>query len=234
MYRWRGYLPLLMTPVVVIGFWNYEYPGGSEFYDRLWEIFCLAVSGTGLLIRFLVMGYSPKGSSYVGESTAHFREGSLKTAGMYSLCRNPLYLGNFLMALGVFLFPMSLLVAVVYVFAFWLYYERLILGEEEFLARQFGREYLRWTERTSLIIPRFSNWVRPGNSFSWRKAVRREYKRIFGVVSVMTLFEFVSDFVEEKRIVFDPFWVAIFLLVLAFYLSVLVLKRHAHLLDVTR
>ncbi|MBI3129346.1 MAG: hypothetical protein HYZ11_17185 [Candidatus Tectomicrobia bacterium] len=234
MYRWRGYLPLLMTPVMVMGFWNYHYPGGSEFYDMLWEILCLVVSGTGLLIRFLVMGYSPKGSSYVGESTARLWEGSLKTTGMYSLCRNPLYLGNFLLALGVFLFPMSLPVAAIFIFAFWLYYERLILGEEEFLAGQFGEEYLRWTERAPLIVPRLSGWVKPDVPFSWRKAVRREYKRIFGLAAIMTLLEIVSDFIEEGRLVLEPMWAALFLSALAFYLSVLFLKRKTRLLDVER
>ncbi|MBI4252547.1 MAG: hypothetical protein HY618_08815 [Candidatus Tectomicrobia bacterium] len=234
MYRWRGYLPLLMAPVRVLGFWNFRSPEGSHFFDTLLELVCLGISMTGLLIRFLVMGYSPKGSSYVGRSTVHLKEGSLKTTGMYSLCRNPLYLGNFLMALGVFLFPRSLVVVVVYVSAFWLYYERLILGEEEFLARLFGQEYLRWTERTSLIIPRFSNWVKPEDPFSWRKALRREYKRIFGVVAIMTVFEFVGDLVAEGRLEFDPLWVALFLISLAFYLTVLFLKRKTHLLGVER
>ena len=234
MYRWRGYLPLLMAPVLVMGFWNFRYPGGSHFLDTLWELVCLGVSMTGLLVRFLVMGYSPKGSSYVGESTARPLEGSLKTTAMYSLCRNPLYLGNFLMALGVFLFTQSLLVVVVYVFAFWLYYERLILGEEEFLSRQFGQEYLRWTERTPLLIPKFSLWVKPESPFSWRRALRREYKRVFGVVGIMALFEMIGDLVVEGKIEPDPVWFALFAAALAFYLSGLILKRKTRLLDVKR
>ncbi|MBI3024139.1 MAG: hypothetical protein HYY66_00415 [Candidatus Tectomicrobia bacterium] len=156
LFRWRGYLPLMLAPLVIYGLKDFQYYRDSHLYDILLEVACFAVAFTGLTIRFLVMGYAPAGT--MGRNPEQARV--LKTEGMYSLCRNPLYLGNFFIGLGVFLFLESALISLVYVLSFWLYYERIILGEETFLLRKFGEEYARWAERTPLIIPRLSDLLR--------------------------------------------------------------------------
>lgn len=234
MYRWRGYWPLLMAPVVAFGFRGFHYPANSHLFDLAWEFFCLFVSLSGVAIRVLVMGYSPPGTSYVGPNTRNLKMGKLKTTGMYSICRNPLYLGNFFMALGVFLFTRSFVVTLIYVLVFMLYYERLIMGEEGFLSREFGAAYRDWADRTPVFIPKFSLWIHPDFPFSWRIALRREYKRLFAVLCLMTVFEVVGDFLVEGRLEADPVWTGLFLAGLLFYLGVLFLKRKTRWLDVKR
>lgn len=231
MYRWRGFLPLLLIPVIAFGFRHYHYFFGSHRLDQLWELLCLGFAFFGLMIRFVVFGYSPPGSSHVGQSTLRPDTKKLKTTGVYSLCRNPLYLGNFFMGFGVLLFLESLVVMVVYALIFALYYERLILAEEAFLRRAYGAEYADWAAQTPLIFPRLSSWRRPGYPFSWRVAVRREYKRIFGVIAVFMLMEVVGDLIVEGRWEIDPGWAVLFSAGLAFYVSVRLLKRF-HLIDV--
>src|SRR3989338_7652997 len=230
LFRWRGYLPLLLAPLVIYGFKDFQYYRESHFYDRLLEVVCFAVALTGLAIRFLVMGYAP--AETMGRNPEQARV--LKTAGMYSLCRNPLYLGNFFIGLGIFLFLESALILLVYVLSFWLYYERIILGEETFLLRKFGGEYARWAERTSLIIPRFAKWRKPDEPFCWRRAVRREYRRFFAIISLMTLFEIAGDFVITGQLKFDWEWRVIFGLGLGAYLAVRFLKHRTALLQVDR
>jgi len=51
---------------------------------------------------------------------------------MYSMVRNPLYLGNFFMGLAPVLFMHTWWLCVIYVLAFILYYERIIVKEEAF------------------------------------------------------------------------------------------------------
>lgn len=229
MYRWRGLLPLTLTPVIVFGFLGYHYPMNSHSYDVAWEIFCLSLAFAGLAIRFLVMGYSPPGSSYIGKSTNNPETKKFETTAVYSLCRHPLYLGNFVMVFGILLFLNSIVVMVVYVLLFLVYYERLILAEEDFLSREFGEDYTEWVGQTPLIIPEFSKWKKPDFPFSWRVAVRREYKRIFGVIALMTLFEIVGDFIVTGELELDWEWGVFFFAGLAFYLLIRILKRNRYL-----
>ena len=63
---------------------------------------------------------------------------TLNTSGLYSVVRHPLYLGNYLMWLGVALFSRTWWAPVIVSLVFWLYYERIMFAEEEFLRRQFG------------------------------------------------------------------------------------------------
>lgn len=52
---------------------------------------------------------------------------------MYSIVRNPLYLGNFLMVLRVVLVLRVWWLSLLYLLVFTIYYERIIFAEEMFL-----------------------------------------------------------------------------------------------------
>ena len=109
---------------------------------------------------------------------------SLNTTGLYSVVRHPLYLGNFLMWLGVALFPRSLSFVAAVVFAFWLYYERIMIAEEAFLRERFGERFDAWADRTPAFIPSLRRWTRPRLAFSLRKVLRKEYNGLLAVVAV--------------------------------------------------
>ncbi len=57
------------------------------------------------------------------------------------------------MFLGVMLFAHTWWLALIYILAFWLYYERIMFAEEAFLRKKFGDEYLTWANSTSLHSP---------------------------------------------------------------------------------
>src|SRR5690625_3684491 len=99
LFRWRSYLPLALLAVVIPAMHGFSYPDGSQDYDRLWEVFCLFVSCIGLFIRAYTIGHAPRGTS--GRNVANQLAERLNQTGIYSMCRNPLYLGNFFMILGV-------------------------------------------------------------------------------------------------------------------------------------
>lgn len=204
LFRWRSYLPLALSMVIFSGLGDFNYPFGSHFLDQIWEVVCLAVSILGAVVRALTIGYSASHTS--GRNTAEQQAASLNTTGMYSIVRNPLYLGNFLMVFGMVIFPRTWWLAVLYLLVFTLYYERIIFAEEMFLRRKFGEAYLKWASRTPVFIPKFSRWERPPYSFSWKKVLRREYHGVMGVVMSLFLLEIASDFWVGKKIEIDLLW----------------------------
>lgn len=230
LFRWRSYIPLLLVPPVAADLLSFRFPLDSPLLDEILEGMCFAIAFCGLAVRGLVAGYAPRGTS--GRITSGQKAAELNTAGMYSLCRNPLYLGNFLMGFGVLLFLHSFVVQTLYVLTFFLYYERIIMREEEFLHGKFGESYLRWADRTPAIVPRFRAWRRPALSFSWRTILRREYTSFFAVAAIMTAFEVVGDTILEGRFTFEPEWRAFFGFSLAFYLACMFLKKGTRLLHV--
>jgi protein-S-isoprenylcysteine O-methyltransferase Ste14 len=231
LFRRRGSLPLLAVPLLVAAFHHFSYPWGNHIHDLIWEMLCLGVSITGLSIRIYVAGSTPKrtsGRNTVKGQVADF----LNTKGMYSLMRHPLYLGNFLVALGpVMVFRLWWLVFL-YVFLFCFYYERIMFTEEEFLRGKFGDAYLEWSGRTAVFMPRFKNWRPPDLPFSYRTAVKREYLTLFLVVALFTAIELIGDWVVEGRLVVDPVWLIIFSLALCFFVVVRILRKKTKMLHV--
>jgi protein-S-isoprenylcysteine O-methyltransferase Ste14 len=118
---------------------------------------------TGLAIFFAMAGAALRlwGTAYLGASIVHsgdLHAGQAMVAGPYRYLRNPLYLGSVLFALGVsILMPPS--GAAAFLIAIALFYFRLILAEEDFLARQLGAPYAEYRQR----VPRlgFSLGTRP-------------------------------------------------------------------------
>jgi|SRR5690625_3010979 len=230
LFRWRSYLPLALLAVVIPAMHGFSYPDGSQDYDRLWEVFCLFVSCIGLFIRAYTIGHAPRGTS--GRNVANQLAERLNQTGIYSMCRNPLYLGNFFMILGVVSFVRVWWVDVIYALAFWLYYERIIAAEEAFLSEKFGATYADWKSRTPVFVPNPRLWKPNVLPFSLKTVLRREYPGFFAVIAAMTMLEVGGDYVISGRFEYDPMWVGLFFFGLVVYLVLRTLKKKTTLLDV--
>ncbi|HEU6452225.1 MAG TPA: methyltransferase, partial [Gemmatimonadaceae bacterium] len=101
----------------------------------------------------------------------------LVTRGFFNHSRNPLYVGNLLILLGLIIIwhsPVAYLVGIPF---FLLGYVAIVAAEEAFLRRKFGAEYDAYAAR----VPRW--WVRfggfresmEGMAFNWRRVVVKEY-----------------------------------------------------------
>ena len=145
LFRWRSWLPLLLLPLFVASFQGLAYPLGSHRLDLLWEISCFAVSVLGLAVRVVTVGTSPRGTS--GRNTRAQKAAVLNTTGPYSVVRHPLYLANYLIALGMSLFSRTWFLPVIVSLATILYYERIAAREEGFLELRFGDAFRRWAAR---------------------------------------------------------------------------------------
>lgn len=192
-FRWRSFLPLVLVPLAVPAMLDslaVESRCGNAWADT-WVYFCLVLSLAGLGIRIATVAFVPAGTS--GRNTQDQRAHQLNTTGLYSLMRNPLYVGNFISILGVVLAIKSFWFTGLFCLAYALYIERVVFAEEEFLTRRFGDAYTAWAERTPAFFPRFSNWQPPALPASWRTVLRREYNGLFGIITAFVVFEICMD-----------------------------------------
>jgi hypothetical protein len=203
---------------------------GSHMFGLLWEVGCFLISLLGLSVRVLTVGTTPRGTS--GRSTRKPKADVLNTTGMYSIIRHPLYLGNYLIAFGISLFPRTWFLPIIVSLAFILHYERVIFGEEVYLESKFGDEFRAWAAKVPIIIPRFKSYQPPKLSFSWKAALGREFYGLFGIIVTFFVLDIIGDLVVYKRIQFDPLWTALFIIGLAFFLMMEVIKKRTHLLKV--
>ncbi len=230
LFRWRSYLPLVLLALALLALKDYQYPGHSKTLDSLWEGFCLTVSFFGLGIRVVTIGHTPRGTS--GRNTRKQIAESLNTSGLYSVVRNPLYLGNFFMGLGVVLFSHNLWLFIIYCLAFWLYYERIIFAEEAYLRQKFGASYLNWAADTPAFIPRLGNYRKAELPFSLRNVLKREYNGFFAVILVMFLLEAGGDLIVEGRIEVETGWLILLAGGGVVWLTLRSLKKYTRILDV--
>ena len=231
-FRWRGYLPLLIVPILLIALRDSEYLERyvGDLADNFWEGFCISISFLGLIVRCLTVGYVPKAT--YGRNTKEQRASTLNTTGMYSIVRHPLYLGNFIIFLGITLFVQVWWFTLIAILAFWLYYERIIFAEEEFLRKKFGTLFLEWAEKTPAFLPKFKNWQQPSLAFSFRNVLQREYSSFFGIIASLTFLEIAGDILVRRKLELDLAWAILFIIGLIVYLTLRILKKKTKILDV--
>jgi len=223
LFRWRSYLPLFLIALFLIAFRDFKYPFGSHRLDYLWEIFCLFVSMLGIVLRALTVGFIPKGTS--GRNTKGQVAEDLNTTGMYSLVRNPLYLGNFIIWLGISLFVRLWWFSLIVILIFGIYYERIIFAEEEFLRHKYGHRYLEWAEKTPAFFPKFNGWREPVLPFSFRTVLKREHTGFFAVITIFTFLEIIGDYFVKRIFEFDTAWEIIFCTGFVIYLGLRTMKK---------
>ncbi|HRV81053.1 MAG: hypothetical protein H6829_01585 [Planctomycetes bacterium] len=209
-FRWRSFAPLALLVLLVWTAWRAEPMFQSRFWNGAWQVGCLGVGLFGLGLRAHVVGYSPEGTS--GRNRACQRADALNTTGLYSLTRNPLYLGNFFLWLGPALFVHDGLLLVIVVQFFWLVHERIVLAEEAYLGEKFGDAYTQWAQVTPVFLPRRSGYVAPTEPFCWRRVVQREYAGLVGLVGTLYLLKACGDWAQYGRLVWDPFWTPLMVL----------------------
>lgn len=222
LFRWRSYFPLLLVPVLLGGILTSPAPFASRPMERLWETAALAVALGGLAIRIWAVGTAPAGTSE--RSTVDPRASELRTTGLYSVVRHPLYVANGLMGLGLALFPGLWFLPVIMVTATLLYYERIALGEEAFLEGRFGEPFREWASTVPAWIPAWSGYVQWRGPFSWRRVIQELHG-----LTVIAAGVFVLDAVQESwragAWAADPIWVWSFCGVAAAFLAFVVTKK---------
>ena len=199
----------------------------GDLAEDIFDGISIGICYLGLFIRCLVVGTTPRGTS--GRNTSGQQAESINTTGMYSLFRHPLYIGNFLIFIGVVLFAKVWWLVLLSSLAYWMYYERIIMAEEAYLKGKFGGAFTAWADVTPLYWPRFKNW-QLAMPFSLKNVLKREYTGVLGIAAALTAVEILGKLIADRELKVRPEWYIYLGVSLAIYLILRFLKKHTKLL----
>ncbi len=233
LFRYRGIIPLaIIAAGLAVYLHHIVHPGivlvhGTPIF-LVFTWVCLFISLSGLAIRVYTVGFTPRKTS--GRNVDKQIADTLNVTGIYSVVRHPLYLGNFFMWLGPVLLSGNPWFVIVVCLFYWLYYERIMFTEEQFLRRKFGETFLDWAAKTPAFLPSFRNYAKTGLPFSWKKALKKEKNGLAAVFIIFTVMNITGELVSGERN-FDYILIACCVFTGIAYLVLKFLKRKTSLLD---
>ncbi len=166
LYRWRvrfGLLALILTALFAKT-------------TPLSLLVGLAVTSIGLSLRLWACGHLKK-------------EKELTTSGPYRYTRNPLYLGNVFIGIGVVIGSNSWWSIVIFAIYFLVFYPVIILEEKGRMQKLFPAQYRAYSQKVPLFFP-FSrpSWPKSPRKFSWQQCkVNKETRALFGALFYWTI-----------------------------------------------
>jgi protein-S-isoprenylcysteine O-methyltransferase Ste14 len=232
LFKYRGELPIILIPPGL--YFLYRAITTQPEFD--WEEFlgwykfvCLGVVALGQMIRAYTHAHTAIHTS--GRNIHGQLANAINNTGIYSVVRHPLYLGNFFMALGIAMLSCNAWFVVVYVLAFWIYYERIIYAEEHFISQKFDAALEEWAAKTSTFIPVFSTFRKPQTRFNWRKIIRNEKNGVLATFAIFFVYDAVQNLtIHGKPFIGINFWVVAFPASILYYLVVRYLYKKTKLL----
>jgi hypothetical protein len=111
---------------------------------------------------------------------------TLTVSGPYSYSRHPLYLGSFIIIIGLIIIANSLTVAFLMLLYFFLFYTPTIIKEENNLKEKFKDSFRIYEKIVSPIIGKGTKWYLPGK-YSPFKFSRFIYNREYEFIIVIFL-----------------------------------------------
>jgi len=144
LFRARGVTPLVL--VIIVLFW----PTPARIPVSVLAV-SVALILVGEAIRLHAVGYAGKRTRTRGTKVKE-----LVTAGPFAHVRNPLYIGNFLLAFGLIVLSRVEWLLWVFPVAFFIQYAAIVAWEERILTNQFGDEYRAYVDRVPRWVPRLT------------------------------------------------------------------------------
>jgi protein-S-isoprenylcysteine O-methyltransferase Ste14 len=163
----------------------------ARYRIQLVDIF-LDVAGMGILICGFLFRISARG--YKQDNTAGGNE--LVTGGPYSLIRNPMYFGTFLIGSGIILIILNLWTYPLFLAIYLSIYVPQIRSEKKVLSGRFGEKYLEYCKRVPVYFPGLSGFLegelRQFLPLKWRW-VKKELPSFTAVGIIVTAIEVWED-----------------------------------------
>lgn len=190
-FKYRNWIFILFYAALFIPSWPLFSKERFGEYYYVWPIAIgLFITITGQLIRGVTIGlaYIVRG----GKEGKPYAEG-LVTEGIFNHCRNPLYVGNILMLLGVGILANSLIYVVIVIPVFLFVYQAIVLAEENFLRGKFGSGYNEYCKKVNRWFPNLRGIGKTLDSmhFNWRRWILKEHTTQFiwlaGIILVLLL-----------------------------------------------
>lgn len=202
LFRYRGILPIIVLFAGSVVYIYTELHPETFFleetpYEFYYELFCLIISLSGLFIRAYTVGHTPANTSGRNAGEGQVAD-CVNTTGIYSIVRHPLYLGNAFMWLGIVLLTGNFWFLIITGLVYWIYYERIMYAEEQFLRRKFGHVYTEWADKTPAFLPGFKLFVRPSLPFSWKKVLKKEKNGLLALFLIFAGFDVMGEWAEKE------------------------------------
>lgn len=232
LFRYRSFLPLLILAAGIAVFYidlqQGALPDDGAYFNL--QVISLIVSFFGLAIRIIAVGHTPANTS--GRNTKEQLADEVNTSGIYSTVRHPLYLGNFFMWLGAVLLIGNCWFTLVFALAYWIYYERIMYAEEQFLRVKFGPAYLDWANRTPAFIPSLAKKTKSIYPFSLKKILKKEKNGVLAIFALLFIFHNIRLSVQVEQCTVAVDWVLWTTLASGvLYLILKIIKKYSNLLD---
>ncbi len=203
-FKYRNWLFIFLYALLFIPsplLFNPEYFGPHYW---VWPLLIgLFITVTGQAIRGATIGLA-----YIirGGKDGKVYADALVTQGIFNHCRNPLYVGNILMLLGVGVLSNSLIYVGIIMPLFVLIYQAIVLAEENFLRGKFGESFVAYCKRVNRWLPSFKGLSATFRSmkFHWKRWIIKEYNTQYvwltGIV-LLLLFKYpqLTSYDERKR-----------------------------------
>jgi protein-S-isoprenylcysteine O-methyltransferase Ste14 len=166
LFRWRSFTPVLLLAAAVPLLARSR--GG---HHPIWVAIGFALCLLGQALRAWVLGGVPDGTSGQNERLIAT---DLNIEGPYALTRNPLYLGNLLITLGLCAIAHDPILAALAAILFAAQYRAIIAAEEAFLREKFGARFDEYASRVPRFWPRLRAAAHP-RPWSPARAFRKEH-----------------------------------------------------------
>ncbi|MFI5453318.1 methyltransferase family protein [Pedobacter sp. UC225_61] len=153
----------------------------------------------------------------------------LVVEGFFNHCRNPLYVGNILMLVGVGILINSLLFIIIFIPLFLFIYQAIVFAEENFLRKKFGEQFNAYCARVNRWWINFNGLGKTINNmaFNGKRWLIKEYNTqtvwLAGIIIIL-LFYYpqLTQGDEELR---NKIGIAAAIVLAIYYLSIRYLKK---------
>ena len=180
LFKHRSFTPVPLIILVFIIFRPID-PGEKNI---LVNLVGLLISLLGESVRIIAVGYAHEGTS---GRESYLRADSLNISGIYSIVRNPLYIGNFFIFTGLVIVFSNIFALFAFIIFLILQYYFVVLAEENFLKEKYGKDFETYCRRVRRIIPTFKDYRENQNPFNLKKVVFKENDSVFNMLVMYIL-----------------------------------------------
>ena len=135
----------------------------------------------GFFFIILGMFFRAWASGYINKDT------ELATKGPFSLTRNPLYFGNFILGLGIAIAGNNLYSYGIFFVFYLLFFPFLMILEHHRLRKQFGDEYNRYAKKSHSFFPKIKKIKERDFNISYYMK-NKEYRVLYFSIFVIGVF----------------------------------------------
>ena len=228
LFKYRGQFPILLFLLSIPFIYLSSFSALNEKTILIFNSIACFITVLGFLIRFYTIGTTPKNTS--GRNTKKQIADTLNTLGIYSIVRHPLYLGNYLIWLGIAIYSYNIEFIILMSLLFWIYYERIMLTEEEFLKSKFQQVFLDWSNSVPAFFPRKLILKKGHVSFSIISVLRREYSSVLSCVVGFLFIDFFRNFFTLNILFISPLLLKISIFITIVSLILRTLKHYTSIL----